>query len=132
MNVSPADLDAAVQAGIIQPEDLARLAVFLQARSTATAPPGAKPRFDLSHVLWYAGALIVMSAAGDCWLFWRASAAAVAQSAARACAGVESASFFEKKEAKKLLLIWTQAVSTRLAQTNKSFLLLFFKKEVLA
>lgn len=59
MNVSQADLDAAVRAGIIQPEDLARLAAFLQAR--AAAP---KPRFDLSHVLWYAGALIVMSAMG--------------------------------------------------------------------
>jgi len=41
-------------------------------------------------------------------------------------------SFFAKKEPKKLLLILTELVSPPLAQINKSFLLLFFKKEVLA
>jgi len=41
-------------------------------------------------------------------------------------------SFFEKKEAKKLLLNWTSVVSAPVAQIRKSFLLLFFKKEVLA
>jgi len=40
----------------------------------------------------------------------------------------ESTSFFEKKEAKKLLL---QILSAS-CEMNKSFLLLFFKKEVLA
>jgi hypothetical protein len=42
-----------------------------------------------------------------------------------------SASFFEK-EAKKLLLNWTALVSQPMAQVNKSFLVLFFKKELLS
>jgi hypothetical protein len=37
-----------------------------------------------------------------------------------------------KKRTKKLLGIWTEVVKPTLAQMNKSFLLLFFKKEVLA
>jgi hypothetical protein len=41
-------------------------------------------------------------------------------------------SFFAKKEAKKLLLILASVVSGPVVQTNKSFLRLFFKKEVLA
>jgi hypothetical protein len=39
-----------------------------------------------------------------------------------------SSSFFEKKEPKKLLPVCTRLPATR-AQTDKSFLLLFFKKE---
>jgi hypothetical protein len=38
---------------------------------------------------------------------------------------------FLKKRSKKLLLTWTVLVATPVAQINKSFLLLFFKKEVL-
>jgi len=37
-------------------------------------------------------------------------------------------SFFEKKEAKKLLLIETVLVEPPVAQTNKSFLVTFFQK----
>jgi len=44
----------------------------------------------------------------------------------------EASTSFLKKRSKKLLLIWTEVVSTTLAQINKSFLLLFFKKEVLS
>jgi hypothetical protein len=46
----------------------------------------------------------------------------------------ESTSFFEKKEAKKLLLIRAIGVmpTTPQAEIPRSFLLLFFKKEVLA
>jgi hypothetical protein len=39
---------------------------------------------------------------------------------------------FLKKTRKRPLLIWTVLVEPTLAQINKSFLLLFFKKEVLA
>jgi hypothetical protein len=40
-----------------------------------------------------------------------------------------STSFFEKKEAKKLLLNWASGRETSTVQFSKSFLLLFFKKE---
>jgi hypothetical protein len=43
-----------------------------------------------------------------------------------------SASFFEKKEAKKLSLNAAVLVKQPQAQSTKSFLLLFFKKEALA
>jgi hypothetical protein len=46
--------------------------------------------------------------------------------------GEGRSSFFAKKEPKKLLLIYTALVPRPVAQINKSFLLLFFKKEVLA
>jgi hypothetical protein len=39
--------------------------------------------------------------------------------------------FFEKKRRKKLLILLSRAVATPQAQINKSFLLLFSKKEVL-
>jgi hypothetical protein len=41
-----------------------------------------------------------------------------------------STSFFVKKEAKKLLFPWSVPVKPPMTQTNKSFLLLFYKKEV--
>jgi hypothetical protein len=43
-----------------------------------------------------------------------------------------SASFFEKKEAKKLLLLGVVAPALPQPAISKSFLLLFFKKEVLS
>jgi hypothetical protein len=43
-----------------------------------------------------------------------------------------STSFFEKKEAKKLSLLWAGAAFTSTHQFSKSFLLLFFKKEALS
>jgi hypothetical protein len=39
-----------------------------------------------------------------------------------------SASFFEKKEAKKLLLIETETLKIPVAQYSKSFLVTFFQK----
>ncbi|HRE19598.1 MAG TPA: hypothetical protein PKW21_01000 [Rhabdaerophilum sp.] len=63
------DLDAAVAAGLISAEAAERLRHFLVARASAR-PVGPAPaavhksRFDLMHVLWYAGALITMSAMG--------------------------------------------------------------------
>jgi hypothetical protein len=46
--------------------------------------------------------------------------------------GKISASFFVKKEAKKLSFIWCKPVKRPIPQIKKSFLLLFYKKEVLA
>ncbi|MDX5931817.1 hypothetical protein SIL87_13695 [Acidiphilium acidophilum] len=40
-----------------------------------------------------------------------------------------STSFFGKKEVKKLPLIWSSQVKPPVTQMNKSFLLLFYKKE---
>ena len=63
-------LDAAVQAGIITQDQAERLTAFLQARTeapqavAASGPAVAPAKFDFSHVLWYAGALIVISALG--------------------------------------------------------------------
>src|SRR5215207_9590258 len=68
----PNSYDAAVRAGIITADQAAQLAAFYgrdagTAASEAALPlaAGAKPSvFDLTHVLWYAGALIVMDAMG--------------------------------------------------------------------
>ena len=58
------DLDAAVTAGVIDAETRDRLAAFFATHKSAT-PPALPPRkFDVTHVLYYAGALLVMSAMG--------------------------------------------------------------------
>jgi hypothetical protein len=61
------DLRAAQAAGVIGAEDLTRLLAFLAGRQRqAGAGSGAAPRqqFDAAHLLWYAGALIVIGAMG--------------------------------------------------------------------
>jgi hypothetical protein len=64
------DLEAARQAGVLNEEVYLKLKGFLAARAQSApasrADPIAdeRPRFDLTHVLWYAGALIVMAAMG--------------------------------------------------------------------
>ena len=66
-NFSEADLEAARRAGVIDEASYLKLTGFLAAAPTSppSASPDAKPqRFDVTHVLWYAGALIVMSAMG--------------------------------------------------------------------
>jgi len=60
-------LQAAVEAGVIDASSRDRLVAFLRERQllaneTALAAP--TPKFDVSHVLWYAGALIVIGAMG--------------------------------------------------------------------
>lgn len=72
MHISDADLRAAVRAGLIDEAQAERLIGFLAARQPAQPAqpdqPGTmaapRPKFDLVHILWYAGALIVMSAMG--------------------------------------------------------------------
>lgn len=60
MQVSRDDLRAAAEAGILTAEQSDALCRFLEERSTATGAP----RFGLVPVLWYGGALIIMSAMG--------------------------------------------------------------------
>ncbi|HKA71523.1 MAG TPA: hypothetical protein VKE26_06935 [Xanthobacteraceae bacterium] len=62
MRFSEDDLRAAVAAGALDGERLDGLVAFLKARAAPT--PTAAPQFDLAHVLWYAGALIVIGAMG--------------------------------------------------------------------
>jgi hypothetical protein len=56
------DLEAAQSAGVLDRPTLDRLIAFLATR--APAPAVTPPRFDLSHLLWYAGALIIMGSMG--------------------------------------------------------------------
>ncbi|MBI5132199.1 MAG: hypothetical protein HZA66_22380 [Rhodopseudomonas palustris] len=62
MRYSGDDLRAAAAAGVISPAQLAPLIAFLDARRPAQPADG--PRFDLVHLLWYAGALLVIGAMG--------------------------------------------------------------------
>lgn len=63
MQYSTDDLRAATDAGIITQPQFDSLLTFLGSRSTALpATPG--PKFDVVHVLWYTGALIVIGAMG--------------------------------------------------------------------
>lgn len=54
------DLDAALAAGALAPEQHRQLLAFLETRASAVRPA----RFDFSHVLWYAGALVIIGAMG--------------------------------------------------------------------
>src|SRR5205085_88813 len=60
---SESDLRAASAAGVLDTTQLARLLAFLTQRA-ALAPAVPGPRFDFAHLLWYAGALIVIGAMG--------------------------------------------------------------------
>jgi hypothetical protein len=66
MQFSEHDLRAAVTAGALDANSLSRLLDFLATRRTSVPAIAAAPapHFDLAHLLWYAGALIVMSAMG--------------------------------------------------------------------
>lgn len=62
MRYSTDDLRAAVTAGVLPSTQLDALLAFLAAR--APEQPAAGPKFDAVHLLWYAGALVVISAMG--------------------------------------------------------------------
>lgn len=62
MPYSSDDLRAAAAAGLITPAQIDPLLAFLGSR--APSAPVATPRFDVVHLLWYAGALIVIAAMG--------------------------------------------------------------------
>jgi len=61
MPYSKTDLQAASEAGIISSGQLETLLTFLQARGQVST---SSPKFDVVHMLWYAGALIVIAAMG--------------------------------------------------------------------
>jgi hypothetical protein len=65
MNYSESDLRAAADAGIIGASDTEKLIAFLSTRkSSVSAVTVPVPVFDAAHLLWYAGALIVIGAMG--------------------------------------------------------------------
>ena len=66
MAYSESDLRAAAAAGVLDAAQLSRLMEFLRQRTPPAAGDLAAPapRFDFAHLLWYAGALIVMTAMG--------------------------------------------------------------------
>jgi len=66
MSYSETDLRAASSAGVLDAAQLTRLIDFLRERESTSLIGDAAPapRFDVAHLLWYAGALIVMSAMG--------------------------------------------------------------------
>ncbi|CAN5476497.1 hypothetical protein BH11PSE4_BH11PSE4_42570 [soil metagenome] len=64
MRYSTDDLLAASEAGLISSAQLQPLLAFLDARQTAPDAPATGPKFDVVHLLWYAGALVVISAMG--------------------------------------------------------------------
>jgi len=63
MSYSEGDLRVAESAGVIGAKELERLLAFLSRRSPSSAVAPAA-RFDAAHLLWYAGALIVIAAMG--------------------------------------------------------------------
>ena len=84
------DLRAAVAAGVLEDNRLNRLIEFLSTRQSASPPAGAAPRFDLAHLFWYAGALIVITAMG---LFSTLAFSAMGGSALTVTALVYAAAF---------------------------------------
>jgi hypothetical protein len=59
--------DQAVAAGILTDQQAKKLEAFLASSGTPQVgiqSPAPRPRFDLAHVLWYFGALIIISAMG--------------------------------------------------------------------
>lgn len=92
MHYSRDDLDAAAKAGVIGAADLARLVAFLDERQRA-APTGDTAlvaKFDAAHLLWYAGALIVIGAMG---LFSTVAFSQMGGSALTVCAVVYAVAF---------------------------------------
>ncbi|HVJ41469.1 MAG TPA: hypothetical protein VM639_08225 [Dongiaceae bacterium] len=67
--ISAVDLEAAIVAGILDRRQAETLQAFLRNRQAVPTPATSaalpsKPRFDLTHLFWYAGALIVIGAMG--------------------------------------------------------------------
>jgi len=58
--IQESDLDAAIAAGVLEQGQVDRLLAFLKSRPE----PSPRARFDFSHILWYAGALIIIGAMG--------------------------------------------------------------------
>jgi len=91
MQYSINDLRGAANAGVIGAADLERLLAFLS-KLPSGAPGEASPsaRFDAAHLLWYAGALIVIGAMG---LFSTVAFSQMGGQALTACAIVYAVGF---------------------------------------
>src|SRR4051812_32265088 len=87
MSYSEGDLRGAESAGVIGAAELERLLAFLSTRSPSS---GAAPAVDAAHLLWYAGALIVISAMG---LFSTLAFSQMGGRALAACAIAYAAAF---------------------------------------
>lgn len=91
--ISDDELQAAVDAGILDSTARDRLVAFVRLRSRPavdSAPLAPRPKFDVTHVLWYAGALIIISAMG---LFSTAAFAAMGGFALTATAVIYALGF---------------------------------------
>jgi hypothetical protein len=64
MRYSEDDLRAAARAGVIGAAELERLVAFLAKRAVTAGDAAPVAQFDAAHLLWYAGALIVIGAMG--------------------------------------------------------------------
>lgn len=64
LRVTRSDLSAAADIGVISPAQVEPLVAFLSTRTQLLQGSPAPSRFDVVHLLWYAGALIVMGAMG--------------------------------------------------------------------
>ena len=87
--LSDPDLRRLRDAGIIDDAKLTEISAFLAKRDSAD-PAAPVPRFDLTHVLWYAGALIIMGAMG---LFTNEAFNRMGGWALAACGGVYAVVF---------------------------------------
>jgi hypothetical protein len=92
MRYSEDDLRAAASAGVIGAADLERLIAFLAERHPAVPVNNAAPIavFDTAHLLWYAGALIVIGAMG---IFSTAAFSQLGGAALTICAIIYAAVF---------------------------------------
>ena len=88
MSYSERDLRAAAGAGVIAPDELQRLLTYLEQQ--AKAGPTPRATFDAAHLLWYAGALIVIGAVG---LFSTVAFSQMGGRALTACALAYAAAF---------------------------------------
>jgi hypothetical protein len=88
MSYSETDLRAATSAGVISAPDLERLLAFL---SQGVPGKALAAKFDVAHLLWYAGALIVIAAMG---LFSTLAFAQMGGKALTACAAVSAVAFW--------------------------------------
>jgi hypothetical protein len=89
MTYSEGDLRIAASAGMIGATDLERLLAFLSKRSPLNAAaPAAK--FDVAHLFWYAGALIVIGAMG---IFSTVAFSQIGGRALTACAIIYAVAF---------------------------------------
>jgi len=62
--IDQSDLKRAVDQGLITDDQRQALWTFLTPVDQSSAAPAPAPRFDVAHLLWYAGALIVIGAMG--------------------------------------------------------------------